>query len=162
MEPINLSTAYQTEGICAVADGVGFEPTVELTLVGLTVRTLRPSRDTRHCFVGKTGFEPVCDQLPFLQDISLRRYIPICLSGPGRIRTYTPSGLDLQSSEPTNCSTDPETVYRNTVNSLYTLQGSNLRPTRCKRVALSAELKVYAKLVFVTLNKICLVLQICV
>ena len=36
--------------------------------------------------VGKKGFEPLCNQLLFLQGISLRRYMPI--SEPERIRTF--------------------------------------------------------------------------
>ena len=38
-------------------------------------------------YVGKVGLEPTCDQLLFLQGISLRRYLPI-LGTPDRIRTY--------------------------------------------------------------------------
>ena len=156
MGPINLSTAYQAEGICAVvADQEGIEPpTFELTAhcstPELLVLFLYWRLDSNQRFkLSPTGID----------DISIHWYASIFLSGPGRARTYTPLGLDLQSSEPTNCSTDPNTVYRNTVNFPYTLQGSNLRHLPCKSSALPAELKVHAKLVSVTINKGCLVLQ---
>ncbi len=37
---------------------MGFEPTVEKILVGLTVRTLRPARDTHQFVVEVVGVEP--------------------------------------------------------------------------------------------------------
>ena len=139
----NLSYRY-------VAEDIGIEPN---TLTGTSRLAGGPYRHQGlSSFVFTTGYDPITSDVSDRRstnwatwtyadrenyDISTSTLTGFCsaselpvlllFGGSGRGRTYTPFGLDLQSSEPAKCSTLPYF--------LYTLQGSNLWPIVCKTIA---------------------------
>ena len=94
--------------LCSRRVTIPLPPTYQIGALPIELRELIADRENYDISTSTlTGFCSA-SELPVL----------LFFGGSGRGRTYTPFGLDLQSSEPAKCSTLPYF--------LYTLQGSNL------------------------------------